>query len=120
MFSLLQNIHSQIDAQCNDCENIVTIDDVLNGINQVKSNKCDGCGLVCTDHFIPAPHKLHELLSLGNGVSRVYSDGSNIATIQPLVKKTIENQLITLIIIEPLLLVAPVQTILLGYHDEKC
>ena len=40
--SLLQNIRSKVDAQCNDSENIVTIDDVLNGINYVKSNICDG------------------------------------------------------------------------------
>ena len=26
-----KKIHSKIDAQCNDCENIGTIDDVLNG-----------------------------------------------------------------------------------------
>ena len=43
MTSLLQHIHSKVDAQGNDCENIVTIDDVLNDINRVKSNKCDGC-----------------------------------------------------------------------------
>ena len=45
-------------------ENIVTVDDVLNGINQVKSNKCNGNGLVYTDHFIHASHKLRVLLSL--------------------------------------------------------
>ena len=61
MRSLLQNIHSKVDAQCNDCEYIVTIDDVLNGINHVKSNKCDGYGLVYTDNFSRAPHKLRVL-----------------------------------------------------------
>ena len=59
MASLLQNIHNKLDAQCNDCENIVTIDNVLNGINHVKSNSCNGYGLVYTDHFIHTPHKLH-------------------------------------------------------------
>ena len=75
VFSLLQNIHSQIDAQCNNCETIVTVEDVLNGINQVKSNTYDGDGLVYADHFIHAPHKLScTSLSVihGNGVSRVY------------------------------------------------
>ena len=37
MATLLQNIHSKVDAQCNDCENIVIIDDVLNGINHVTN-----------------------------------------------------------------------------------
>ena len=75
MTSLLQNIHSKVDAQCNDSENIVTIDDVLNGINHVKSNKCDGYGLVYTDHFIHAPRKLHVFSIFAihiNGVSSVY------------------------------------------------
>ena len=63
MASFLQNIYINVDAQCNDCENIVTIDDVLNGINHVKSTKCDGYGLAYTDHFIHAPHKLHVFLS---------------------------------------------------------
>ena len=45
-------------------ENIVTVKDVLNDINQVESNKCDGYGLVYTDHFIQASHKLHVFLSL--------------------------------------------------------
>ena len=55
-------------------ENIVTIDDVLNGINHVKSYKCDGYGLVYTDHFIQAPHKLRfSIFAVHiNGVSRVY------------------------------------------------
>ena len=64
MSSLLQNVHRQIDEQCNDRENIVTVEDVLSGSNQVKNNQCDGYGLVYTDHFIHAPHKLHVLLSL--------------------------------------------------------
>ena len=89
MASLLQNIDSKVDAKCDDCENIVTIDDVLNGINHVKSNKYDGYGLVYTDHFIHAPHKLHVFLSLllSMGYHGYTPDGFNIATIQPLVKK---------------------------------
>ena len=55
----LQSIHSKVDAQYNDCENIITIDDVLNCNSHVKSNKCGGYGLVYTDHLIHAPHKLH-------------------------------------------------------------
>ena len=69
------NKYSKVDAQCNDCENIVTVDDVLNGINHAKSNKCDGYGLVYTDHFIYAPHKLlvFSIFVIHiNGVSRVY------------------------------------------------
>ena len=89
MASLLQNIHSKVGAQCNDCENSVTIDDVLNGINHVKSNKYDGYGLIYTNHFIHAPHKLHVFVYL-LFTSMVYHgytpDGFNIATIQPLVK----------------------------------
>ena len=71
-------------AQYNDCENICTIDDVFNGINHVKSNKCDGY------HFNRAPHKLHVFLSLVF-ISMVYhgyiSDGFNIVTIQPFLKQ---------------------------------
>ena len=62
MSSLLQNIHSQIDAQCNDGENIVTVENVLNDIKQVKSNKSDGYGLLYTNRFIHAPHTLHVFL----------------------------------------------------------
>ena len=36
MASLLQNIHSKVDAQCNDCENIVTFDDVLMVLTMLK------------------------------------------------------------------------------------
>ena len=64
-----------MDAQCNDCENTVIIDDVLNGINHVKSNKCDGYRLVYTDHFPHAPHKLYVFSIFAiyiNGVSLVY------------------------------------------------
>ena len=64
---------------------------VLNGINQVKSKKCDGYWLVDTDHFIHATHQLHVLFSL-LFTAMVYQghtlDGFNIATIQHLVKKT--------------------------------
>ena len=63
---------------------------VLNGINHVKSNKCDGYGLVYTNRFIHAPHKLHVFLSL-LFTSMVYHgytpSGFIIATIQPMVKK---------------------------------
>ena len=71
-------------------ENIVTIDDILNGISHVKSNKCDEYWLVYADHFIHASHKLHAFLSL-LFTSMVYHgctpDGFNIATIQILCKK---------------------------------
>ena len=88
--SLLQNMHSQIDAQCNDCENIVTVQDILKGINQVKSNKYDGYGLFYTDHFIHATHKLHVFLSLCYSRQMVNDwytpDGFHMATIQYLVQ----------------------------------
>ena len=75
MASLLENIHSKVD--------------ILNGIIHVKSNKCDGYGLVYNDHFIHAPHKIHAFLIL-LFTAMVYHgytpDGFSIATIQPLVK----------------------------------
>lgn len=89
MTSLLQNIHSKVDAHCNEGENTITVHDVLNGINHVKINKCDGYGVIYTDHFIHAPTKLHVFLSL-LFTAMVYHgytpDGFNISTIQPLVK----------------------------------
>ena len=88
------NKYSKVDAQCNDCENIVTVDDVLNGINHVKSNKCDGYGLVYADHFIYAPHKLLVFLSL-LFTSMVYHgytpDGFYVATIQPIQQEEISK-----------------------------
>ena len=78
MSSLLQNTLNAIDAQCNECENIVTVEDVLNGINQIKSNKYDGCGWFLL--YPCSSQTTGTSLSVihGNGVS---PDGFNIATI---------------------------------------
>ena len=48
MASLLPNIHSNVDAQCNDCENSVTIDNVL-----MVSTKLKVTHMMDTGWYIP-------------------------------------------------------------------
>ena len=49
-----------------------TVVDVLNRIKHSKNKKCDGYGLVYSDHFIHAPQELRVFISgvHVNGVSR--------------------------------------------------
>ena len=67
----------------------VNCSDVLSALDTVKRGKCDGYGILFTDHFIHGPHRLSVYLSLLFNAMIIHGfspDGFNVATIQPIVK----------------------------------
>ena len=106
MSSLLQNIHSQIDAQYNDCKNIITVEDIL--VLIVVLTRLKVTNLMDMGWFI-----LIILLLLFTAVEYYgyTSDGFNIAhnpTFGKSKRKSGSDS------IEPLLFVAPCPNYLIG------
>ena len=94
---IIDNFEIDINGKSNSVITVNMVNDVVEGISQVKHNKKDGYGVVYTDHFINATHKMFVYLSLlfNAMVFHGFSpDGFSIATIQPLIKdkrKSINN-----------------------------
>lgn len=91
MNSLLGKIDSMIKDMTYESNTklYISVQDIIDGIKQVKLNKKDGYCILYTDHFINATNKLYICLSLLFNSMIVHGftpDGFNVATIQPLVK----------------------------------